>query len=304
MRFSIWPNANQPYADVLEAARHAETTGWDGVYVADHFMVLPAMAAVETPTLECATMLTALAASVPRVRVGALVFGNTYRHPAVLANMAATIDHVSGGRFVLGVGAGWQENEHEQYGIELPPPRERLDQFEEALQVIRGLLEQPRTTFAGRYYQLSDAVCEPKPVQRPLPILIGGSGERRMLRIVAQRADIWNTWGRPDVIAHKATVLNRHCEQVGRDPAAIARSAQALVLLDAGPDEVQARADRSPLPVIGGSDDELVETLGRYAEIGVSEFVLSDRTLGAGNQRREAMDRFIERIAGPYRSPA
>ena len=302
MRFSIWPNANQPYADVLDAARHAETTGWDGVYVADHFMVLPSMAPEQTPTLECATVVTALAALVPRMRIGALVFGNTYRHPAVLANMAATIDHISGGRFVLGVGAGWQENEHEQYGIDLPPPRERLDRFEEALEVIRGLLERPRTTFAGRHYQLSDAVCEPKPVQRPLPILIGGSGERRMLGIVARRADIWNTWGRPDVIAHKSAVLDRHCAEVGRDPATITRSAQALVLLDAAPDEVEARAARSPLPVIGGSADELVETLGRYAEIGVSEFIVSDRTLGTGTQRREAMDRFIERIAGPHRS--
>jgi len=302
MRISIWPNANQPYDGVLDAARHAETTGWDGVYVADHFMVLPVMAPDQTPTLECATTVTALAALVPRMRVGALVFGNTYRHPAVLANMAATIDHISGGRFVLGVGAGWQENEHEQYGIDLPPPGERLDRFEEALEVIRGLLERPRTTFAGRHYRLSDAVCEPKPVQRPLPILIGGSGERRMLRIVAQRADIWNTWGRPDVIAHKSAVLERHCAEVGRDPATITRSAQALVLLGAEPDEVEARAARSPLPVIGGSDDELVQTLGRYAEIGVSEFIVSDRTLGSGNERRDAMDRFIERIAGPHRA--
>jgi F420-dependent oxidoreductase-like protein len=301
MRFSLWPHANQPYADVLDAARHAETTGWDSVYVADHFMVLPSMAPEHTPTLECATVVTALAASVPRIRIGALVFGNTYRHPAVLANMAATIDHICGGRFVLGVGAGWQQNEHEQYGIDLPPPRERLDRFEEAVQVIRGLLEQPRTTFAGRHYRLTDAVCEPKPVQRPLPILIGGSGERRMLRIVAERADIWNTWGRPDVIAHKSAVLDRHCAQLGRDPATITRSAQALILLDAKPDEVQAQAARSPLPMIGGSDDQLVETLGRYAEIGVSEFIVSDRTLGPGNQRREAMDRFIERIAGPHR---
>jgi F420-dependent oxidoreductase-like protein len=301
MRFSIWPNAQQPYADVLDAAQHAERTGWDGMYVADHFMVLPAMAPLETPTLECATVVTALAALVPRMRVGALVFGNTYRHPAVLANMAATIDHISGGRFVLGLGAGWQENEHERYGIELPPPRERLDRFEEALHVIRGLLEQSVTTFAGQHYRLTDAVCEPKPVQRPLPILIGGSGERRMLRIVAQRADIWNTWGRPDVIAHKSAVLDRHCAQVGRDPAAIDRTAQVLILLDADPAEVDARAARSPLPVIGGSDDELTETLGRYAEIGVAEFIVPDRTLGTGNQRREAMDRFIERIAGPLR---
>jgi F420-dependent oxidoreductase-like protein len=302
MRFSIWPNAQQPYPDVLDVARHAEATGWDGVYVADHFMVLPAMAPVDTPTLECATTVTALAALVPRLRVGALVFGNTYRHPAVLANMAATVDHVSGGRFVLGLGAGWQENEHEQYGIELPPPRERLDRFEEALRVIRGLLEQPRTTFAGQYYRLTDAVCEPKPVQRPLPILVGGSGERRMLRIVARHADIWNTWGRPDVIAHKSAVLDRHCAEVGRDPAAIARTAQAHILLDATPDEVQARAARSPLPVIGGSDEELGQTLERYVEAGVSEFIVPDRTLGTGTERRDAMDRFIERIAGPFRS--
>jgi alkanesulfonate monooxygenase SsuD/methylene tetrahydromethanopterin reductase-like flavin-dependent oxidoreductase (luciferase family) len=184
MRLSIGPNANQPYSEIVEVARHAEETGWDGVYISDHFMV-PAVtgAPVETPTLECGTLVAALAATIPRLRVGTLVYGNTYRHPAVLANMAATADQVCGGRFVLGIGTGWQENEHRQYGIALPPVRELIDRFEEAVQVIRGLLDQPRTTFTGRYYQLADAVCEPKPVQRPLPITIGAAGERRMLRV-------------------------------------------------------------------------------------------------------------------------
>jgi F420-dependent oxidoreductase-like protein len=302
MRFSIWPNAAQPVEDVLDVARHAEQTGWDGVYVADHFMPNVGMGAPpETPTLECATLLTAIGALVPRVRVGSLVFGNTYRHPAVLANIAATIDHACGGRFVLGVGAGWQENEHEQYGIPLPPVRERLDRFEEALQVLRGLLEEPRTTFAGRYYRLTDAVCEPKPVQRPFPVLVGGGGERRMLRIVARYADIWNTWGKPDVIAHKAAVLDAYCAEVGRDPAAVARSAQALVLVGTDAAEADARAQRSPMPLVGGTAEQLVDTMGRYAEAGLDEFVVPDRPLGTGSQRRDAMDLLIEQVAPAFR---
>jgi F420-dependent oxidoreductase-like protein len=302
MRFSIWPNASQPYAEVLEAARHAERTGWHAVYIADHFMVPGVTGApVDTPTLESSTLISALAAVIPRVRIGSLVYGNTYRHPAVLANMAATADHVCAGRFILGIGAGWQENEHEQYGIRLPPVRERLDRFEEAVQVIRSLLEQPRTTFIGRHYQLTEALCEPKPVQRPLPILVGGAGERRMLRIVARYADMWNTWGRPDVIAHKSTVLDRHCAEVGRDPTAIARSAQAMVLIGAERAEIEARAAASPLPMIGGTVQELVETMGRYVESGLDEFIVPDRTLGTGNQRRDAMDLLIEQVAAPFR---
>src|SRR3712207_1484793 len=143
----------------------------------------------ETPTLEAGSTVAALAAAVPRVRIGTLVYGMTYRHPAVLANMAATVDQVSGGRFVLGVGAGWQVNEHEQYGIELPPLKQRIDRFVEGVTVLRGLLTEERTTFAGSYYQVTDAVCEPKPLQRPMPLMIGAKGEKRMLRVVAEHAD-------------------------------------------------------------------------------------------------------------------
>jgi len=298
MRFSIWPSALQPFADVVEVAQHAAATGWDGVYVADHFMASGSPSTPpETPTLECGSLVAAIAALVPRVRIGTLVYGNTYRHPAVLANMAATADHISGGRFTLGVGAGWQENEHQQYGIALPPVRERLDRFEEALQVLHGLLEQPTTTFTGRHYQLTDAICEPKPVQRPLPILIGGGGERRMLGIVARYAAIWNTWGTPDLIAHKSAVLDRHCADLGRDPATIARSAQAMVLVDSDPAAVEAFAAKVPAPVIGGSPEQLVDVIGRYAQAGLDEFVVPDRTLGTGAERLKLMDMLIDQVA-------
>jgi alkanesulfonate monooxygenase SsuD/methylene tetrahydromethanopterin reductase-like flavin-dependent oxidoreductase (luciferase family) len=130
MRLSIWPGAAQPYADILEVAMHAAGTGWDGVWIADHFMAnKPVEVRPDLPVLEAGSLVAALGAAVPRVRIGTLVYGNTYRHPAVVANMAATVDHVTGGRFVLGVGAGWQVNEHAQYGIELPPVRELLDRF-------------------------------------------------------------------------------------------------------------------------------------------------------------------------------
>ena len=292
MRLSIWPHAGQPYSEVLDVARHAAETGWDGVYVADHFMPNAGTGGVHDPVLECASLVAALGALVPRVRIGSLVFGNTYRHPAVLANIAATVDHLSGGRFTLGVGAGWQINEHDQYGIELPPVKQRLDRFVEALRVLHGLLRQPTTTIDGRYYQLTDAVCEPKPVQDPLPILIGGGGERRMLRIVARYADVWNTWGTPKLIAHKSAVLDGFCAEVGRDPKAIARTAQALTVVD-GP-----VPEGLPMPVIGGSAQRLADTVAEYRAIGLDELIVPDRMLGKGAGRLKAMDVIAGIVAG------
>jgi F420-dependent oxidoreductase-like protein len=293
MRLSIWPSAAQPYAEIVAAARHAEQTGWDGVWIADHFMpnALPGPAA-EVPVLEAGSLVAALGAAVPRVRIGTLVYGITYRHPAVLANMAATVDHISGGRFTLGVGAGWQLNEHDQYGIELPPVKQRLDRFVEALEVLRGLLRQPLTTLDGEYYRLTDALCEPKPLQDPLPLLIGGSGEKRMLKIVAEYADLWNAWGRPELIAHKSRVLDEFCAQLGRDPKAIDRTAQALVVVDGPlPEGLSA-------PVIGGSPAELGDTIEQYREIGLDELIVPDGFLGTGADRQKAMDVILGLVRG------
>jgi alkanesulfonate monooxygenase SsuD/methylene tetrahydromethanopterin reductase-like flavin-dependent oxidoreductase (luciferase family) len=265
-------------------AAHAAATGWDGVYVADHFMPNSGTGRrADLPTLEAGSLIAAVGAVVPRVRIGTLVYGNTYRHPAVLANMAATVDRITDGRFILGVGAGWQVNEHEQYGIELPPVKQRLDRFVEALQVMRGLLRAPTTTVDGTYYQLTDAVCEPKPVQDPLPILIGGSGEKRMLGIVAEYADMWNAWGKPELIAHKSAVLDDFCAAQGRDPKAIARTAQAVTVVDGPLPDVQ-------MPVIGGSPGQLSEALAAYAAIGLDELIVPDAFLGQGAGRLKAMD--------------
>ena len=285
MRLSIWPGAAQPYAGILEVARHAADTGWDGVWIADHFMPnTPDGVRPDHPVLEAGSLVAALGAIVPRVRIGTLVYGNTYRHPAVVANMAATCDHLTGGRFVLGVGAGWQVNEHQQYGIELPPVRLLLDRFEEALQVWHGLLRTPTTDFRGEYYQLTGAVCEPKPLQDPLPIMIGAKGEKRMLKMVARYADQWNTWGLPEVIAHKSAVLDEHCAAVGRNPKAILRTAQALVSLDGpAPEGVTA-------PFYGGSPDRVLATVEAYREIGLDELIIPDALLGTGPARLKALD--------------
>ena len=166
-------------------------------------------------------LLAAWASLTETVRLGTLVTGNTYRHPAVLAKMAATLDHVSGGRAVLGLGAAWHAGEHAMYGIPFPTTGGRLARMDEAARVLRLLLDEPVATFEGRHYRLTDAVAEPKPIQRRLPILIGGGGERKTLRTVARYADYWHGHGTPDIIRHKLAVLAQHCADVGRDPSEI-----------------------------------------------------------------------------------
>jgi F420-dependent oxidoreductase-like protein len=300
MRFSVWLSINQPWAEVLATARHAEATGWDGVWVADHFMGNVDAIPADVPTLEAGSVVAALAAAVPRVRIGTLVYGNTYRHPAVLANMAATTDHVSGGRFVLGLGTGWQVNEHEQYGIDLPPVRERVDRFSEAIQIVRSLLRKPTTTFIGEHYQLTDALCEPKPVQAALPILVGAKGDR-MLGIVARYADEWNTWGLPDHIAERSAVLDAWCEQVGRDPDAIVRSAQGLLFFTEDDAEAERLTDSLPRPVLAGTVERLRDVVAAYAGAGLNELIVPDFTLGSGARKLEALDRFVDEVAPAFR---
>ena len=162
----------------------------------------------------------ALACDTSRVRCGSLVYSVGYRHPAVLANAIATIDHLSGGRAELGLGAGWSEIEYRAYGIPFPPVKVRMDQLEEAVQCVRGLLREETTDFKGEWFEMQEARCEPKPLQAELPIWIGGSGEKRTLRIAAQWADAWNVpFVDPATFAHKRSVLHRHCDTVGRDHA-------------------------------------------------------------------------------------
>ena len=273
MKFSLWPQNSRTPADLLEEVRAAEDAGWYGTWLADHYMpntgdTTPA----HGDTYECWALLPALAAITERVRIGTLVSPTSVHHPALLAKRAATIDRLSGGRMTLGIGAGWQVNEHHAYGIELEPPGRRVSRFEEAIQVVRSMLSDESTTFHGSCYNLTEAPCDPKPVQSPLPILVG-TRSPRMLRITARYADQWNTWATPEQAAAPRAALFEACDAVGRDPATIWTSVNALIEFDA----------RTPPPgraVLFGSAERLVDQIGQYADLGYDEFILPDWNLG------------------------
>ncbi len=279
MKFSLWPNDSRTPAEVLEQARVADGTGWYGVWLADHYMpntgdTTPARG----DTYECWALLPALAAVTERVRIGTLVSPTSVHHPALLAKRASTIDWLSGGRMVLGLGAGWQINEHHAYGIELEPPGKRVSRFEESIQIVRSMLSAESTTFHGAYYDITDAPCDPKPVQSPLPLLVG-THSPRMLRITARHADEWNTWGTPEQAAVHRAALIETCHEVGRDPATVRTSVNALVDLD-GSAPPPGRA------ALFGSAQQLVDQFGQYAELGFDEFILPDWNLGEDSAER------------------
>jgi F420-dependent oxidoreductase-like protein len=306
MRFSIWPAAGRSWDEILQLASHCEQTGWDGVYFADHFMPNgPGPEPLDGNYLECWSVIAALAASVPRVRLTSLVTSVTYRHPAVLANIAAAVDQVSHGRLTLGIGAGWQQNEHAAYGIPLGSVRERMDRFEEATQIISSLLRQPRTTFSGRYFQLEDAPNQPAPVQDPLPLLIGGGGERRTLRVAARYADEWNAWTTPELLRHKVSVLREHCAQAGRDPGQIRVSTQARLFLSADKewlaDKRQDQAGQPGPPRIVGTPDEVADIVARYRDAGADELIIPDFTLGSLARAKDTCDLFMQEVVPAFR---
>lgn len=297
MRFSFWPAPSQPYEDVLELSSHAEQTGWDGIWYADHFM--PNAEDTSAPWPEAWTTLSALGARIPRVRLGTLVSGNTYRHPAVLAKMAATLDHITGGRVVLGIGSGWQENEHTQYGIPFYTVADRLKRLDEACQVIKSLFSETKSNFDGVYYQLENASLEPKPVQQPLPLLIGGGGEKMTLRITAKYADEWNVWGTVDTLKQKMAILDRHCADLGRDPRAIQRSAVALLFMSDDPAFLeQMRNAKLQQAAIIGTPAEVKAIVAEYEAAGVDELIVPDFTLGPKDRKIATMDTFIREVAG------
>ena len=298
MKLSIWPNASQSWDVILDQVRHCEDAGWDGVYVADHF--IPSIGDETGPTSECVALMAALAAATERVRIGSLVFGHTYRHPAVLANQVATVDHISGGRVLFGLGAGWQENEHVAYGIELPPVKQRLDRFEEAVQIVKGLFAEERFSFKGQYYELTNAPMNP--ARADMDLLIGGGGEKRTMRIAAQHADEWNVWSTPEIMRGKIEVLKRHCDDVGRDFGEIKVSTQALLFMSEDEGFLDnIRAAQLPMATMIGTPKQCAEILREYQEIGVDEFIVPDFTLPPpGPARNDLLDQLAE-VAAPFR---
>jgi len=302
MKFSIWPNPERPPAEVLDLARAADRDGWHCLWYADHYMPNSGSEDVLPGNVhECWSMLPAIAAVTDRLRIGSLVAPTSVHHPAVLANRAATIDHISDGRLVLGIGAGWQINEHQAYGIDLEAPGARVSRFDEAIQVIRSLLNEDRTDFHGDFYDITDAPANPKPVQSPLPILVG-TGSPRMLRITARHADEWNTWGAPDMAGGALEKLNTACEQVERDPATLWKSTQALVFMTDNAEFAEniKGGDMGERSIIG-SNEQLVDEIGRYAELGFDELIVPDFTLGSTPDERLAKyDEFRTEIAANF----
>jgi F420-dependent oxidoreductase-like protein len=310
MRFAIFSSmGNTTWHDVVALWRHAEQTGWDAACVTDHFM--PNTPERIGDMLESWTTLTALAALTTRMRVGTIVSGNTYRHPAVLAKMAAQVDIISGGRLICGVGAGWQENEHQAYGLPFYTVGERLRRLDEACQVLTMLWTQERSTFKGTYYQLDDAPLMPKAVQKPRPeLMIGGGGEKVTLKIVARWADHWNVWGGPETLAKKGRILDGYCAAIGRDPKTILRSAvmvpvisedrvqidriQQVFMQRMGRDEASAKDT-----MLAGSVAQIQDKLGQLRELGVG--LLFIPTMFLGKDQLKPLDAFIEKVAPALR---
>ena len=290
------------YAEYLNLWKTVEAMGYDWASVFDHF--IPIMSDPEGPCFEGPTLLSALAAQTSRIRCGILVVGNTYRNPAVLANIAATIDHVSSGRLELGIGAGWWEMEHEEYRIPYYTTGRRIRMLGEAAKVMKLLWTEKRANFAGRYYQLADALCEPKPVQRPLPLWIGGMGEQLTLRVVAESADGWNTFLMPiDDYQHKLDVLAEHCRAVGRDPSAIRKSLviQALISENDAVLRERGAAVRARAPqAIVGTPEQVAEQLLPYVELGVGDLLLGARP----PYDYQSLQLFIEKVAPLVRREA
>ena len=227
------------FEHVADLAVAGEQAGFDSVWVMDHFWQLPPLGGPTQPMLEGYTLLGGLAARTRRVKLGTLVTGVTYRNPALLAKMATTLDIVSSGRAMLGLGAAWYEEEHDALGFDFPRAGERLDRLEEALQICRAMFTEPAATFTGRHYRVAEVLNNPKPIRGRIPILIGGSGERRTLRLVAQYGDACNVFGDPEGVRHKLDVLERHCADVGRDPAEITKTTLLTV------QDVAAGADQA-----------------------------------------------------------
>lgn len=294
--------------ELLRTWQLAERLGFDSAYLYDHLM--PPSGVRSATCYESWTTLSALAARTARLRVGILVTANTYRPPALVAKMAATLDVICGGRLDLGLGAAWFEPDHRGYGIPFPKTAERIHRLEEACRLIRLLWTQPVTTFAGTYYTLDEAYCEPKPLQRPHPpILLGGGGEQLTLRVVARQADAWNIFQvSPEGFAHKARLIDAYCEQAGRDTQAIDKSINAVIAMGADATDAErvlrrlaARRGEDPefarQTMLTGTAAQVQDRVGAYIAAGAEHVVLSLQA----PYETEQLERFAAEVIPAFR---
>jgi F420-dependent oxidoreductase-like protein len=272
LRFGICTDQNMPWSTLVQRWKLYEELGFDSVWDCDHY-IQPSRP--HGPYFEGWTLLAGLAAVTSRIRIGVLVSCNTFRHPALLAKEAVTVDHISNGRLELGLGAGWYEPEHSMYGIEFPPTGELIGRFEESVQIVDQLLRSEMVTFEGKHYSLRKAEFRPGPVQKPRPPMTIGAHGPRMLKLCAQYADSWNSFGSVEEIRTRNQVLNEKCVEVGRDPDTIVRSLYMWA----------AKASGDPWRSV----DAFQHEIGLYREAGINEFII--------DQPRDDQMRVLERVA-------
>jgi F420-dependent oxidoreductase-like protein len=269
---------------ISDIAVTAEESGFDSVYVMDHFYQLPLIGRPDENMLEAYTLLSALAARTSKVRLGCMVGGMTYRNPAYLAKIVTTLDVVSNGRAIWGIGAGWFEQEHDGYGFEFGTFTDRFEKLEEGLQIAKSMFVNDTTTFDGKWFHVQDALNVPKPVQAGgPPVLIGGSGEKKTLRMVAQYADACNVFGGPDQLRHLMAVLDEHCERLGRNPADICRTRLGTLILGRTMEEAAAKLSAR----LGGAQ---VTDLPEELQLRVSQQFLVGDADTVGGKIQELLD--------------
>jgi F420-dependent oxidoreductase-like protein len=285
------PNFNYPgvgpdeaFEKLVEIATTAESSGFSSISLMDHLHQIRGVGPEQNWMFEGSTMLAALAARTERCSLGLLVGGVTYRNPALHAKITTTIDVISGGRAWHGIGAAWFEGEHQAYGFAFPELARRFEMLEEHLQIVRAMFTQERASFAGRHFRVECAYNNPKPIRGDIPILVGGSGERKTLRLVARYADGCNLFGDAERLRHLIGVLERHCEDVGRDPAQITKTSMGIVAIgrthEAAQAKVQAMREAGLPPerldaVIAGDPDTVAERVASLREAGIEGFTLS-----------------------------
>ncbi|MEA2528383.1 MAG: hypothetical protein QOG89_27 [Thermomicrobiales bacterium] len=279
LRFGVIRNNILSWDETIAQWRRFEEAGFDSVWNCDHFQ---RPSDPGGPHLDAWTILAAVAAGTSRVRLGVLVTSNTFRHPALLAKQAVTVDHVSGGRLELGIGTGWFREEHDRFGIPFPPTPELVERFQEAVEIVDLLMRQDVTTYEGRHYRLQDAPFRPAPIQKPRPPLTLGAHGPRMLRIVARYADRWNSYASVEEMRARNEAIDRACAEIGRDPSELTRSVALVVCVGRDDAEVAARAAKIGREVgelrangVAGSPAEAVERLSEWREkTGVSRVYL------------------------------
>lgn len=296
------------WTTMIDVAQRAERLGLDSIWLYDHFQAIPSPAR-PIPVFECWTSMMALAAATTRIRLGQMVTCSWYRNPALLAKMAATVDVASGGRLEMGIGAGWHEEEFLSYGFGFPSVRERMDLLEDTANILTRMWRDTPATYEGRVASITDAFCEPKPLQKPRPPLwIGGGGEKRTLKIVAAHADVANTGGSVEVFKRKRDVLRQHCEAIGRDPAEITLTHHADVLIGSTDNDVRALLDRYPslwgtpeadrLPAHHiGTPQQVIDRMGEFIDAGAGGFVL----WAPDYPQTESLQAFAEQVVPAFR---